>query len=139
MKLMRYRLLRDVIHTLLTAVSLEFVSKLIHYCYFCLITLLRCGPVLEMVLRMLFCYLAANKNYFQRISTLQTPETAESEREELVRALVAAQESTAIQILFEVCLPCDGEVRLKLRFVDCYNDNRFAIVCESYMPAVCGL
>ena len=42
--------------------------------------------------------------------------TAELEREELKNALIAAQESAAIQILLEVCLPTAEERKVRHYF-----------------------
>uniref|UniRef100_A0A4W5PFP5 Integrator complex subunit 2 n=1 Tax=Hucho hucho TaxID=62062 RepID=A0A4W5PFP5_9TELE len=84
----------------------------------------RCPPLMDIVLHMLNGYLLASKAYLnshlketadfdrqsQTISNLGLgqagqPDTPEVTREELKNALLAAQDSAAVQILLEVCLP----------------------------------
>uniref|UniRef100_A0A8C6LEX6 Integrator complex subunit 2 n=1 Tax=Nothobranchius furzeri TaxID=105023 RepID=A0A8C6LEX6_NOTFU len=86
----------------------------------------RCPPLMDIVLHMLNGYLLASKAYlqshlketadFERQSQtvssvtgsgqLDTPEVT---REELKNALLAAQDSAAVQILLELCLPTSDE------------------------------
>ncbi|XP_068186995.1 integrator complex subunit 2 [Antennarius striatus] len=89
----------------------------------------RCPPLMEIVLHMLNGYLLASKAYLhshlketadferqnQTVSNLGGPggpDTQEVTREELKNALLAAQDSAAVQILLEVCLPTAEEQRL---------------------------
>ncbi|XP_014676213.1 PREDICTED: integrator complex subunit 2-like [Priapulus caudatus] len=71
----------------------------------------RCPPVLEIVLRLLTSFLAASRAYLcTHIQSHPVPEKAgagagDVEREELKNALLAAQESAAVQMLLEICLP----------------------------------
>nr|XP_006823115.1 PREDICTED: integrator complex subunit 2-like [Saccoglossus kowalevskii] len=80
----------------------------------------RCPPILDIVLKILTSYLAASKAYL--INHLQStpnlnkksdmttnPMMTDVEREELKNALISAQESAAIQILLEICLPISAE------------------------------
>ncbi|XP_013200586.1 integrator complex subunit 2 [Amyelois transitella] len=76
----------------------------------CDIRVFRCGPILKIVLRILEASLAASRSQLSR-HLLDKPLleksgqlTSDSEREELKNALVAAQESAALQILLEACL-----------------------------------
>uniref|UniRef100_A0A6Q2XLY1 Integrator complex subunit 2 n=1 Tax=Esox lucius TaxID=8010 RepID=A0A6Q2XLY1_ESOLU len=88
----------------------------------------RCPPLMDVVLHMLSGYLLASKAYLnshlketadfdrqsQTISNLGLgqagqPDTPEVTREELKNALLAAQDSAAVQILLEVCLPTSEE------------------------------
>ncbi|XP_008331055.1 integrator complex subunit 2 [Cynoglossus semilaevis] len=86
----------------------------------------RCPPLMDIVLHMLNGYLLASKAYLhchlketadfdrqnQTVSSLGVPgqpETPEVTREELKNALLAAQDSAAVQILLEVCLPTSEE------------------------------
>ncbi|XP_058267637.1 integrator complex subunit 2 isoform X1 [Hemibagrus wyckioides] len=87
---------------------------------------LRCPPLMDIMLHILNGYLKASKAYlnahlketaeFERqnltISNLGLagqPDTPEVTREELKNALLAAQDSAAVQILLEVCLPSPQE------------------------------
>ncbi|XP_048582667.1 integrator complex subunit 2 isoform X2 [Nematostella vectensis] len=69
----------------------------------------RCPPMFDIVVRVLLAYLAASRTMLsQHLHTQQAPRTnsaVEQEREELRVALVAAQESAAVQLLLEICLP----------------------------------
>uniref|UniRef100_A0A8C1YMX2 Integrator complex subunit 2 n=1 Tax=Cyprinus carpio TaxID=7962 RepID=A0A8C1YMX2_CYPCA len=82
----------------------------------------RCPPLMDITLHMLNGYLLASKAYLnahlketaeferqaQTVSNLGLsgqPDTPEVTREELKNALLAAQDSAAVQILLEVCLP----------------------------------
>lgn len=76
----------------------------------CDIRVFRCGPILKIVLRILEASLAASRSQLSR-HLLDRPLlekggqlTSETEREELKNALIAAQESAALQILLEACL-----------------------------------
>ncbi|KAJ8402277.1 hypothetical protein AAFF_G00371420 [Aldrovandia affinis] len=86
----------------------------------------RCPPLMDITLHMLNGYLLASKAYLnahlketadfdrqaQTISNLGLagqPDTPEVTREELKNALLAAQDSAAVQILLEVCLPVAEE------------------------------
>ncbi|XP_076876530.1 integrator complex subunit 2 [Brachyhypopomus gauderio] len=89
----------------------------------------RCPPLMDITLHMLNGYLLASKAYLnahlketaeferhaQTISNLGLtgqPDTPEVTREELKNALLAAQDSAAVQILLEVCLPSSEEEQL---------------------------
>uniref|UniRef100_A0A8C6TTT3 Integrator complex subunit 2 n=1 Tax=Neogobius melanostomus TaxID=47308 RepID=A0A8C6TTT3_9GOBI len=89
----------------------------------------RCPPFMDIVLHMLNGYLLASKAYLhchlketadfdrqnQTVSSLGVPgqpDTPEVTREELKNALLAAQDSAAVQILLEVCLPNSEEQQL---------------------------
>ncbi|KAM4701425.1 integrator complex subunit 2 isoform 1-T2 [Discoglossus pictus] len=86
----------------------------------------RCPPLMNITLHMLNGYLLASKAYLnsylketadQDIKPSQSnalalagqTETMEVTREELKNALLAAQDSAAVQILLEICLPADEE------------------------------
>uniref|UniRef100_A0A9J8BCI6 Integrator complex subunit 2 n=1 Tax=Cyprinus carpio carpio TaxID=630221 RepID=A0A9J8BCI6_CYPCA len=86
----------------------------------------RCPPLMDITLHMLNGYLLASKAYLnahlketaeferqaQTVSNLGLsgqPDTPEVTREELKNALLAAQDSAAVQILLEVCLPSPQE------------------------------
>uniref|UniRef100_A0A8C9WV76 Integrator complex subunit 2 n=1 Tax=Sander lucioperca TaxID=283035 RepID=A0A8C9WV76_SANLU len=86
----------------------------------------RCPPLMDIVLHMLNGYLLASKAYLhchlketadferqsQTVSNLGVPgqpDTPEVTREELKNALLSAQDSAAVQILLEVCLPTSEE------------------------------
>uniref|UniRef100_A0A674NUX4 Integrator complex subunit 2 n=1 Tax=Takifugu rubripes TaxID=31033 RepID=A0A674NUX4_TAKRU len=88
----------------------------------------RCPPLMDIVLHMLNGYLLASKAYlhchlketadFDRQSqTISNQggsgqsDTPEVTREELKNALLAAQDSAAVQILLEVCLPTSEDIR----------------------------
>ncbi|XP_071945249.1 integrator complex subunit 2-like [Antedon mediterranea] len=85
----------------------------------------RCCPILEVVIQMLTAFLAASRAFLSthllaNSSTSSskkqdlfniTPMCTDQEKEELKIALLAAQESTAVQILLEICLPFEGEQR----------------------------
>ncbi|TRY97168.1 hypothetical protein DNTS_020330, partial [Danionella cerebrum] len=81
----------------------------------------RCPPLMDITLHMLNGYLLASKAYlnahlketaeFDRQANLGLsgqPDTPEVTREELKNALLAAQDSAAVQILLEVCLQLRG-------------------------------
>ncbi|XP_061754185.1 integrator complex subunit 2 [Nerophis ophidion] len=89
----------------------------------------RCPPLMDIVLHMLNGYLLASKAHLhshlketadfdrqsQTVSNLGVPgqpDTPEVTREELKNALLAAQDSAAVQILLEVCLPTSEEQQL---------------------------
>uniref|UniRef100_A0A3B4H7F3 Integrator complex subunit 2 n=1 Tax=Pundamilia nyererei TaxID=303518 RepID=A0A3B4H7F3_9CICH len=89
----------------------------------------RCPPLMDIVLHMLNGYLLAAKAYLQchlketadfdrqsqTVSSLGVPgqpDTPEVTREELKNALLSAQDSAAVQILLEVCLPTSEEQQL---------------------------
>ncbi|XP_051972615.1 integrator complex subunit 2-like [Xyrauchen texanus] len=86
----------------------------------------RCPPLMDITVHMLNGYLLASKAYLnahlketaeferqgQTISNLGLsgqPDAPEVTREELKNALLAAQDSAAVQILLEVCLPSPQE------------------------------
>lgn len=78
----------------------------------------RCAALLAIVLRVLQASLAASRSQLSR-HILDKPLvpgktgqlSSESEREELKSALIATQESIAVQVLLEACLPTsDDEV-----------------------------
>ncbi|XP_046961071.1 integrator complex subunit 2 [Vanessa cardui] len=81
----------------------------------CDIRVFRCGPILKIILRILEASLAASRSQLSR-HLLDKPLleksgqlTSDSEREELKNALVAAQESAALQILLEACLETEED------------------------------
>ena len=88
----------------------------------------RCPPVLDIVLKTLLAYMAASRaylsSYLQRTpnisrrntETTTNPLPTDQEREELKGALVAAQESAAVQILLEICLPFANE-KVKIKHI----------------------
>jgi len=77
----------------------------------------RCPPVFDILVRILQGYLAASRTMLsQHLQANPIPKRSqtangntglnmEQEREELRLALSAAQESAAIQLLLEICLP----------------------------------
>ncbi|KAL8199110.1 UNVERIFIED_CONTAM: Integrator complex subunit 2, partial [Gekko kuhli] len=82
----------------------------------------RCPPLMDITLHMLNGYLLASKAYLsahlketaeQDIRPSQNSmmglEATEVTREELKNALLAAQDSAAVQILLEICLPMEEE------------------------------
>uniref|UniRef100_A0A3Q2E6J4 Integrator complex subunit 2 n=1 Tax=Cyprinodon variegatus TaxID=28743 RepID=A0A3Q2E6J4_CYPVA len=86
----------------------------------------RCPPLMDIVLHMLNGYLLASKAYLQchlketgdfdrqnqivsNVAVPGQPDTPEVTREELKNALLAAQDSAAVQILLEICLPTSKE------------------------------
>ncbi|XP_061596154.1 integrator complex subunit 2 isoform X1 [Cololabis saira] len=87
----------------------------------------RCPPLIDIVLHMLNGYLLASRAYLQchlketadfdrqTVSNLGVsgqPDTPEVTREELKNALLSAQDSAAVQILLEICLPNSEEQQL---------------------------
>nr|CAD7400477.1 unnamed protein product [Timema poppensis] len=81
----------------------------------CDIRVFRCTPMLEIVLRVLEASLAASRNQLSK-HMLEYPMLSrsgqvsnETEREELRAALVATQESAALQILLEACLETEED------------------------------
>lgn len=81
----------------------------------CDIRVFRCGPILKIILRILEASLAASRSQLSR-HLLDKPLleksgqlTSDAEREELKNALVAAQESAALQILLEACLETEED------------------------------
>ncbi|KAJ3589301.1 hypothetical protein NHX12_010146 [Muraenolepis orangiensis] len=90
----------------------------------------RCPPLIDIILHMLNGYLLASKAFLhchlketadserqsQTVSSLGLagqPDTPEVTREELKNALLAAQDSAAVQILLEVCMPTSEEQQLE--------------------------
>ncbi|KAK3730826.1 hypothetical protein QZH41_009941 [Actinostola sp. cb2023] len=85
----------------------------------CNSTIFRCPPVFDILVRILQGYLAASRTmlsqHLQANPVTKQPQSGfsnstsacnrEQEREELRVALAAAQESAAIQLLLEICLP----------------------------------
>lgn len=67
----------------------------------------RAGPILEIILHMLSAFLAASRRHLYDHLREQPSDQNDEQRnrEELRVALVAAQESAALQILLECCLP----------------------------------
>uniref|UniRef100_A0A3B3DRP1 Integrator complex subunit 2 n=1 Tax=Oryzias melastigma TaxID=30732 RepID=A0A3B3DRP1_ORYME len=101
----------------------------------------RCPPVMDIVLHMLNGYLLASKAHLQShlketadfdrqsqtISNLGVPgqpDTPEVTREELKNALLAAQDSAAVQILLEICLPTSEEQQLGASSQSLLRTNR---------------
>uniref|UniRef100_A0A672Z286 Integrator complex subunit 2 n=1 Tax=Sphaeramia orbicularis TaxID=375764 RepID=A0A672Z286_9TELE len=101
----------------------------------------RCPPLMDIVLHMLNGYLLASKAYLhchlketadfdrqnQTVSNLGIqgqPDTPEVTREELKNALLAAQDSAAVQILLEVCLPTTEEQQLGANSESLLSDLR---------------
>ena len=90
------------------------------------VSLYRCPPVFDILLRVLSAYTAASKSwlhehaYTQNCIAMATPESLTSsashvtkqERDELCIALTAAQESAIIQLLLEICLPTEQDERV---------------------------
>lgn len=76
----------------------------------CDVRIFRSGPILKIVLRILEASLAASRSQLARhlhdkpLIEKTGQLTSDLEREELKNALVAAQESAALQILLEACL-----------------------------------
>lgn len=96
----------------------------------------RCPPLFDILLRVLNGYLTASRSVLNHhlLSNPVIPGSkpqpeivlAEQEREELKSALIGAQESSALQILLEVCLPLKIEkskatysVKAQLREIQC--------------------
>lgn len=76
---------------------------------------LRCPEMLEITLHMLNAFLAASRSFLCH-HLLEKPsrnETEDKEREELKTALIAAQESAAIQVLLEACLETDPDLQIQ--------------------------
>ncbi|KAF4082125.1 hypothetical protein AMELA_G00148040 [Ameiurus melas] len=101
---------------------------------------LRCPPLMDIMLHILNGYLKASKAYLnahlketaeferqnQTISNLGLAgqsDTPEVTREELKNALLAAQDSAAVQILLEVCLPSSEEEQQLSRAGHCLLRN----------------
>ncbi|KAG7259093.1 hypothetical protein CRUP_000408, partial [Coryphaenoides rupestris] len=93
-------------------------------------TVLVCPPLIDIILHMLSGYLLASKAFLhghlketadferqnQTVSSLGLagqPDTPEVTREELKNALLAAQDSAAVQILLEVCMPTLEELQVQ--------------------------
>ncbi|XP_053600461.1 integrator complex subunit 2 [Plodia interpunctella] len=100
----------------------------------CDIRVFRCGPILKIILRILEASLAASRSQLSR-HLLDKPLleksgqlTSDSEREELKNALVAAQESAALQILLEACLET-SEDQLKPELMWSLKEVR-SIICS---------
>uniref|UniRef100_A0A1A7YXK9 Integrator complex subunit 2 n=1 Tax=Iconisemion striatum TaxID=60296 RepID=A0A1A7YXK9_9TELE len=101
----------------------------------------RCPPLMDIILHMLNGYLLASKAYLQShlketadferqnqivsivagAGQLDTPEVT---REELKNALLAAQDSAAVQILLEVCLPTPDEQQSGASAESLWRSNR---------------
>lgn len=94
----------------------KFVILVNHNIDFFFFTFIRCAAILSIVIRVLQSSLAASRSQLSR-HQLDGPVTSipsnvipvggltsDVEREELRSALIAAQESAAIQILLESCL-----------------------------------
>lgn len=81
----------------------------------------RCPPIVSIIIRILQSSLAASRSQLNR-HLLDRPCEGEvsnnNEREELKTALIAAQESAAIQILLEVCAET-GKDKVWILFI-CY-------------------
>ncbi|XP_043481221.1 integrator complex subunit 2 [Leptopilina heterotoma] len=75
----------------------------------------RCAPVLSVILRILQATLAASRSQLSRhmqdrpLTEKIGQLTSEAEREDLRTALVAGQESAAVQILLEACLETEED------------------------------
>lgn len=86
----------------------------------------RCPPLMDITLHMLNGYLLASKAYLSAhlkenaeqetkphqnntMGIVGQPEVPEVTREELKNALLSAQDSAAVQILLEICLPTEEE------------------------------
>ncbi|XP_021962074.1 integrator complex subunit 2 isoform X2 [Folsomia candida] len=76
----------------------------------------RCAPILDILLHILAASLAASRyflwKHLQENPSMVAPgpnPQSDGEREELKVALVAVQESAAVQILLEACLPNEGD------------------------------
>ncbi|XP_068124850.1 integrator complex subunit 2 [Hyperolius riggenbachi] len=92
--------------------------------------ILRCPPLMDIILHMLNGYLLASKAYLNSylketadqdikpspsnaLGLAGQAETMEVTREELKNALLSAQDSAAVQILLEICLPSEDENTLE--------------------------
>ncbi|XP_018412163.1 PREDICTED: integrator complex subunit 2 [Nanorana parkeri] len=92
--------------------------------------ILRCPPIMDITLHMLNGYLLASKAYLNSylketadqdikpstsnaMALAGQAETMEVTREELKNALLSAQDSAAVQLLLEVCLPAEEEKSLE--------------------------
>lgn len=82
----------------------------------CDIRVFRCAPILTIVLRVLQASLAASRSQLSRhlLDESQSDRTnypviSDSEREELKQALIATQESAAVQILLEACIEIEED------------------------------
>ncbi|MEQ2259390.1 Integrator complex subunit 2 [Xenotaenia resolanae] len=101
----------------------------------------RCPPLMDIVLHMLNGYLLASKAYLQchlketadfdrqnqivsNVAVPGQPDTPEVTREELKNALLAAQDSAAVQILLEICLPTSEEQLLGATTESLLRNNR---------------
>ncbi|GIY57043.1 integrator complex subunit 2 [Caerostris extrusa] len=79
----------------------------------------RCPPFLEIILHMLQAFLAASRTnlYHHTLEHPMLDKTGhmenEKDRDDLRTALVAAQESAAVQILLECCLPNEEDQKSK--------------------------
>ncbi|XP_034948170.1 integrator complex subunit 2 isoform X2 [Chelonus insularis] len=75
----------------------------------------RCAPVLSVILRILQATLAASRSQLSRhmqdrpLTEKVGQLTSETEREDLRTALIAGQESAAVQILLEACLETEED------------------------------
>jgi len=108
----------------------------------CDLRVYRCPPLFDIVLRVLNAYLTASKSSMNHHllsnpiilgnRSVQEILSAEKERDELKKALIAAQESAAIQILLEVCLPTVEE-----KTNECYSLQsllrEIQCICCSYI------
>ncbi|XP_044738623.1 integrator complex subunit 2 isoform X2 [Chrysoperla carnea] len=106
----------------------------------CDIRVFRCAPILTIVLRVLQASLAASRSQLSRHLLDESnsdksghPTISESEREELKTALVATQESAAVQILLEACMEID-EDRMKPGQIYALREIR-SLIC-SYLHQV---
>ncbi|KAM9320981.1 integrator complex subunit 2 [Gastrophryne carolinensis] len=91
--------------------------------------ILRCPPLMDITLHMLNGYLLASKAYLNSylketadqdikpspsaMALAAQSETMDVTREELKNALLSAQDSAAVQILLEICLPSEEEKNLE--------------------------
>lgn len=109
----------------------------------------RCPPLMQLILRIISSYLFASRIELQRQilaappvaskgqkvtdggrPMVIPPETQEKEREELMNALIGAQESAAVQILLELCLPIDEAERLESSQVSTLREIQ-CLVCSA--------
>ncbi|KAG8587851.1 hypothetical protein GDO81_005800 [Engystomops pustulosus] len=107
---------------------------------------LRCPPLMDITLHMLNGYLLASKAYLnsylketadQDIKSSPSnamamqgqTETMEVTREELKNALLSAQDSAAVQILLEVCLPSEDKSPEQLEIEDSLLCNLREVQC----------
>lgn len=97
----------------------------------------RCAPLMEITLRILEAFLQASKSfllsYIQMNPDIDDNKSGQTstvkEREELRLALVAAQESAAVQMLLECCLPMNEQEKNEVGLLSNLREIQ-GIVCS---------